>query len=71
MGASARVLHSIVCCRILLNLKEAVTPGNTLTEVSTGLAFASSVGQQTGRPETIQLDGAHDTRTEDGYFVAI
>lgn len=57
MGASTRVLHSIVSCRILLNLKQAMDSRGTLTEVSTGLVFARSIGQQTGQPETNQLDG--------------
>jgi len=56
MGSSTRVAHSIICCRILLNLKQAVTPRGTLTEVSTGLAFADSVGRQTNQPETILLE---------------
>lgn len=56
MAASTRVVHSIICCRILLNLKEAVTPNSTSTEVSTGLAFASSSGRQTNQPERAQLE---------------
>ncbi|KAF9791081.1 hypothetical protein BJ322DRAFT_1208316 [Thelephora terrestris] len=61
MGASTRVMHSIICSRILLNLREAVTPNNTSTEVSTGLAFASSFGQRTTQPqhETIRLEVHH------------
>ena len=54
MAASTRVIHSIVCCRILLNLRRAALPNITLTDVSTNLAFAASaIGQQT---ETIRLD---------------
>ena len=54
MAASTRVIHSIVCCRILLNLRRAASPNITLTDVSTNLAFAASaIGQQT---ETIRLD---------------
>lgn len=56
MGASTRVFHSIVCCRILLNLRQVGTPKSTSTEVSTGLAFASTVGQQANNPETIGLE---------------
>ena len=56
MAASTRVLHSIVCCRILLNLRQAASTRSTTTEVSTGLAFATSPIQQTNPAETVQLE---------------
>jgi len=52
-GVNTRVMHSIVCCRILLNLRRAVKPDDTPTEVSTRLAFASPIGQQTSQLQTI------------------
>jgi len=57
MAASARVIHSIVCCRILLNLRRAADRRDSSTEMSTGLAFATTPDQQTGQAETIQLEG--------------
>ena len=68
MGASTRVLHSMISCRILLNLKQAMMSQSTLTEVSTGLAFAhSNIAQQTNQQETIQLEryGAQGGSLED------
>lgn len=68
MGASTRVMHSIISCRILLNLKEATAPeGGSLAEVSTGLAFAHSIGQQTNQPETIRLEGYQTGSREEGH----
>lgn len=67
MGASTRVFHSIICCRILLNLKQAMSTKGSLTEVSTGLAFASSVGQQTNQQETIQLEGYETQSHEEDH----
>lgn len=67
MAASARVVHSIICCRILLNLKRAASPRNTSAEaeVSTGLAFATSPGQQTNQTETIGLETVGTRRQSD------
>ena len=56
MAASARVIHSIVCCRILLNLRRAAERRDSSTEMSTGLAFATSPGQQTCQAEMIGLE---------------
>jgi hypothetical protein len=56
MAASTRVLHSIVCCRILLNLRRAASTRSDSTELSTGLAFATSPEQQTNQAETTQLE---------------
>jgi len=56
MAASTRVVHSIVCSRILLNLKRAAGSRNNSTGVSTGLAFATGPEQQTNQVETFPLD---------------
>jgi hypothetical protein len=56
VNTATRVSHSIICCRILLNLKQAATPENTSTGVSTGLAFRTSPGEQTNQAETVQLE---------------
>ena len=60
MAASTRVVHSIVCCRILLNLRQAADRRDTSTELSTGLAFATSPEQHTNQAETIGLEGLSD-----------
>jgi len=52
MAASTRVVHSIVCCRILLNLRHAADRRDSSTEMSTGLAFATTPEQQTNQVET-------------------
>ena len=57
MAASTRVVHSIVCCRILLNLRQAAERRDSSTEMSTGLAFATTPEQQTGQAESIGLEG--------------
>jgi len=54
---SIRVAHSIVCCRIILNLRQAATTGSTsTTAVSTDLMFATSPRQPTNQGETMQLE---------------
>ena len=53
MGATTRVMHSIICCRVLLNLREAVKPDDTSAEVIASLAFVSPIGQQTNQLQTI------------------
>jgi len=59
----SRVVHSIVCCRILLNLRQAASPRGPLTIVrSIGLAFPSAPGQ-----ETIQLE-MHNARNGEEDF---
>ena len=66
MAASTRVLHSIVCCRILLNLRQAASTRSTETGVSTGLAFATSPGQQTNQADTVQLETYGTGTDEEG-----
>ena len=64
MAASTRVLHSIVCCRILLNLRQAAGRRGSVPEMSTGLAFATAPGQQTNHAETIRLE-TYGTRSDE------
>ena len=69
MVASSRVVHSIVCCRILLNLRQAATPRGPLTIIeSISLQFAAAPEQETDQAETIQLEtrGAQNDE-EDSY----
>lgn len=79
MAASTRVIHSIVCCRILLNLRRAAERRDSSTEMSTRLAFATTPEQQTGQAETIGLEGyggeddphqqVDETVSQDGHLV--
>ena len=64
MVAPTRVIHSIICCRILLNLRQAAVWGNGLTGLSTGIVFATAHGQQTNQAETVQLE-ANATRGDE------
>ena len=65
MVAPTRVLHSIVFCRIILNLRRAASTRRTTTETLTGLAFATAAGQQMNQAETIQLE-AYNATCSDG-----
>jgi hypothetical protein len=56
MAASTRVVHSIVCCRILLNLRRAATSRDSSTEMSTHMNFATAPGQQTNQAETARSE---------------
>jgi len=57
MVASSRVVHSIVCCRILLNLRKAATPRGPSTILeSISLQFAVAPEQEANQVETIQLE---------------
>jgi len=57
MVAFSRVVHSIVCCRILLNLRQAATPRGPSTILeSISLQFAAPPEQETNQVETIQLE---------------
>jgi len=75
MTASVRVVHSIVCCRILLNIRRAASlrDGSTVTG-STGLVFATAPGPERNQVDTIQLEmcgvrsGEEDSR-HGGYVV--
>jgi len=75
--AFSRVVHGIVCCRILLNLRQAATPrGSSTILKSIGLQFAVAPGQGASLAETIQLetfavrdDGESSCQQADGEFV--
>jgi len=56
-----RVAHSILCCRILLNIRRAASKGcdPTIEEGITNLVFATAPGQGTNQAETIRLE-VHD-----------
>jgi len=62
MVTFSRVVHSIVCCRILLNLRQAAIPrgASTILE-SISLQFAVAP-EETNQVETIQFEmyGARD-----------
>jgi len=63
MVASSRVVHSIVSCRILLNLRQAATPRGSSTVLgSISLQFATPPDQETNQVAAIQLEtyGARD-----------
>jgi len=64
MVAPIRVVHSIICCRILLNLRRAAVWEDGLTGVSTGMVFATVHGQRTNQAETAQLE-PHTTRGDE------
>ena len=64
MASLTRVVHSIVCCRVLLNLRQAAAPDHTSAEMSHSLAFASPPGQQTSQPESAQLEAYEPRRGE-------
>jgi len=56
MSVPFRVVHSIVCCRILLNLRRAVSLGGPPEGSSTSLAFATAHGEQTNSVEVVRLE---------------
>ncbi|KAF9792915.1 hypothetical protein BJ322DRAFT_1031985 [Thelephora terrestris] len=61
VNTATRVFHSIICCRILLNIKQAAAPTNATTAMSVGISFATSPGEssrgETSQGESIQLVG--------------
>jgi len=62
MVAFSRVMHSIVCCRILLNIRQAATPRGPSTVLeSISLQFAIAP-EETNQVEAIQPEtrGARD-----------
>lgn len=64
MAASTRVIHSIVCCRILLNLKQAAKPKDTSAKVTSDLVFGAPPDQQTSELETV-LSGVRSTQIDE------
>lgn len=66
VATSIRTAHSIVCCRMLLNLRQAVHPEGTSTHAPelSGLVFATYPENRTDQPDTIQVDGCYVTRRD-------
>jgi len=57
MSAPVRVVHSIVCCRILLNLRRAASPRDgSMVIRSINLAFATDPEPETNQADTIRLE---------------
>jgi len=68
MFAFSRVVHSIVCCRIILNLRRAASPRDGLAVIgSTGLVFAAAPEPETNQADTIQLEGYDVGSSEDSH----
>ena len=68
MSAPVRVVHSIINCRILLNLRRAASPRDGSTAISSIiLAFAPAPEPETDQADTIRLEvrgGEEDSRLE-------
>ena len=57
MSAPIRVVHSIVSCRILLNLRRAASPRDGSTAIrSISLTFAPAPEPETNLVDTIRLE---------------
>ena len=57
MTSATRICHSITCCRILLNLKQAATPKGYSTTVSKDIDFVIPPGEgQSDQAETLPLE---------------
>ena len=68
MALFTRVVHSIVCCRILLNLKQAADWRNDLPDVpASGIVFAAGPRQQTNQTEMSRLEAAGTRSDEEGH----
>ena len=73
MGTSTRVTHSIICCRILLNLKGAAREEIALPEVTASLKFETSE-QQTNQQETSrseEYDAQGDEKGHEGEVAVV
>ena len=67
MASLTRVAHSIVCCRILLNLKQAASWGSDLPDVPTrSIEFAVPPRQQTDQTEMSRLEASNTQNDEEG-----
>ena len=67
MASLTRVAHSIVCCRILLNLKQAASWGSDLLDVPTrSIAFAAPPRQRTDQTEMGRLEASNTRNDEEG-----
>ena len=63
-----RAVYSIICCRILLNLRQAAEWRGDLPDVAvSGIVFAAAPGQQTNKTETSQLEASGTRSDEEGH----
>ena len=68
MALFTRVVHSIVCCRILLNLKQAAEWRGDMPDVpASGIVFAAGPGQQTNQIEMSRLEASGTRSDEEGH----
>ena len=51
-----RVVHGIICSRIILDLRQAASPGDTFLTVSTGLIFAAPPWQRTNPTDMVLFE---------------
>jgi len=57
MSATVRVVHSIFCCRILLNLRQAASPRDGSAVIRTiSLSFATPPEPETNQADAIRLE---------------
>ena len=67
MAVFTRVVHSIVCCRILLNLKQAAEWRGDMPDVpASGIVFAAGPRQQTNQTEMSRFDVSGIRSGEEG-----
>ena len=66
MVCFVRAIHGIICCRILLNLKQTAKPPESSSPViSTDLMFVASSGVQTDLSE-MAPSGTYDVESRGG-----
>ena len=64
MALFVRVVNSMICCRILLNLRQAAEWGGDLPDIpASGIVFAAAPGRQTNQTEMSRLE-ASGTRSD-------
>ena len=67
MTLLTRIVHSIVCCRILLNLKQAADWRGDMPDVpASGIVFASAP-KQTNQTEMSRFEASGTRSDEDGH----
>ena len=65
MALFARVANSIICCRILQNLRQAAEWRGDLPDIqASGIVFAATPGRQTNQTEMSRLE-VSGTRSDD------
>jgi len=67
IASYVRVAHSIICCRILLNIRRAASPRGAST-VMRSLAFTNAPGQRTSQAGTIRSE-IHSVWSDEGIPV--